>query len=561
MYHYFRSSFPSNAHTEKLLPGIRAAAEEYLEKPVEALRYSEYKLYHKIGSRVEYEASYIAHRRRANVFTVMALAEDAPKWLEELEDILWAVCDEYTWALPAHVSADYPTEDAVTRLDLFACETGAMLADVMDLLGDRLSVEVYNRVVYELRRRIIVPFLTTESPRYGNNWSAICGGCPAMVAMRLGTAEEAAEAIRKADELMANFLTSYHDDGCCLEGPLYWRYGFGFFCYYAAMARDYTGGANNWFAQKKVRSVAEFCNKFYLQDNHVIPFADASHDMYFHIGLSHFLAKEYGSIAQPDEKFELLFDDDPRHRSAELIRDFYWHDPDLKVCELSGDASFDLPDAKWYIRRNGKTVFATKGGHNLEPHNHNDVGSFFLFDDNRYILDDLGWPEYDKWYFTEKRPEYLCSGSHGHNLPIIGGNCQKPGREREASVLSVTADQVAYDISAAYDLSGVTVRRTLTFRDGKLLVADTFTGCRGMEIRERFVTRLEPVLTAETAAIENWTITADRSCRVEHSTDTFEPRLSCCKQDMKSVETAHLIDFVATPNADTWTVTFSVGRK
>ncbi len=30
---------------------------------------------------------------------------------------------------------------------------------------------------------------------------------------------------------MQDFLESYHDDGCCMEGVLYWGYGFGYFCF------------------------------------------------------------------------------------------------------------------------------------------------------------------------------------------------------------------------------------------------------------------------------------------------------------------------------------------
>ena len=38
-----------------------------------------------------------------------------------------------------------------------------------------------------------------------------------------------------------------------------------------------------------------------------------------------------------------------------------------------------LPDAQWSICRSRHGAgMAAKGGHNGEPHNHNDVGSFFI---------------------------------------------------------------------------------------------------------------------------------------------------------------------------------------
>ena len=92
-----------NAHTEKLLVKVRAAAEKYQGTAIHALPYSKFKLFMEQGSRVEYEDEYIAHRRRMNVFAVMTLAEPENEvWLSELEDALWSICDEYTWALPAH---------------------------------------------------------------------------------------------------------------------------------------------------------------------------------------------------------------------------------------------------------------------------------------------------------------------------------------------------------------------------------------------------------------------------------------------------------------------------
>jgi len=360
---------------------------------------------------------------------------------------------------------------------------------------------------------------------------------------------------------MQDFLDSYHDDGCCLEGPLYWNYGFGYFCYYADMVRDYTGGAHNWFILPKVRSIAEFRNKFYLQDQFVVPFADSSHELLMHIGLAHFLAREYDSIALPDDSFELLFDDDPRQRTMEFFRDIYWYDPDLKVNPLPENTAYDLKGAQWYIRKAGKQVFMAKGGHNDEPHNHNDIGSFALFDDNKFVFDDLGWPQYDKWYFTNARVNYICSGSHGHNLPIIGEKKQLLGKERTCTITEWTADTFGLDISSAYGLSDGTVHRKYTVKDSSLTIADTFTGCIGVELKERFVTRIQPEQGATTFTVAGWTLSADKPCTTVLSTEDFEPRLNCCKQlNMKPVETAILMDLVFVPDADEWTVTITIEK-
>jgi len=561
MYRYFKKPFPHNAHTDKLLTPARTAAQELAGTTIQALPYSLYKLYHTTGSRVEYEAVYMAHRRRLNLFTVMTLYEDDSRWLGELEDILWAVCDEYTWALPAHVAQNASAYNAIRELDLFATETGGALAEVLELLGDRLSPEVFNRVEYELRRRIITPFLTREHRQYGkSNWAAVCAGNAATVVMRLGTHDEAMDAIAHADEIMELFLESYNDDGCCLEGPLYWSYGFGYFCFYADMARDYTNGAVNWFTNPKVRTIAEFRNKFYLKDQYVIPFADSSHELTHHTGLAHFLAQEYETVRVPDERFELCFDDDPRHRFFDLLRDFYWYDETLTPDSQASDAAYDLPDAQWFIRKHNGLCFVAKGGHNGEPHNHIDVGSFILFDNGSFILDDLGWPEYTKTYFGSTRDAHLCAGAHGHSIPTVENHAQLRGRVHAGKCISMTPEHFELDLTGTYELPGVGVIRAFDFDGGQLRITDTFTGCCGKELRERFVTRFEPVRESNCVSIKDWTLTCDTPCTVEVSSDTFEPRLSVVKQNMKPVETAYLMDFVFTPGSDTCSVTFTLRR-
>lgn len=141
MKHPFVSKIPSNAHSEKLLKPIRTAAKTYLNTPVESLPYTQYVSYYKTGNRTAYEALYTEHRRRLNVFTAMVLSAEEEKWLLGLEDILWAICDEFTWALPAHVRGreQADIDEHMLTVDLFAAETAFALSEVYALLGERLA--------------------------------------------------------------------------------------------------------------------------------------------------------------------------------------------------------------------------------------------------------------------------------------------------------------------------------------------------------------------------------------------------------------------------------------
>ncbi len=79
---------------------IRGAADSARSTPLPDLPFSAYRRFDD-GDRLAYEELYF--RRRAHVTALAAEAlidPEAP--LDALADALWSICDEYTWALPAH---------------------------------------------------------------------------------------------------------------------------------------------------------------------------------------------------------------------------------------------------------------------------------------------------------------------------------------------------------------------------------------------------------------------------------------------------------------------------
>lgn len=68
--------------------------------------------------------------------------------IAELEDILWSVCDEYSWAVAAHMPG-IMTDDSVSpnTVDLFAAETAHTVAETLSLVGDELHPLVKKRCV------------------------------------------------------------------------------------------------------------------------------------------------------------------------------------------------------------------------------------------------------------------------------------------------------------------------------------------------------------------------------------------------------------------------------
>ena len=542
MKHPFPPRLPDNAHTKKLLGPIREAARAYLESPIAALPYSSYVSFWNSGNRTAYEAHYMEHRRRLNVFTAMALSSDEDKWLKGLEDILWAICDEFTWALPAHVRGREEAEfdEHVHTVDLFAAETAFALSEVYALLGERLAPLVRHRIAQEVQRRVVGSYMERQLSWPKNNWSAVCAGAIGSAMLLLGLEDIFERAKERLLTAMRLFLDSYHDDGCCLEGTLYWGYGFGYFCFFADLLRQYSKGKIDLFRDEKVHRIALFRQRTVLSGNWVLPFADAPHNLNSYIGLVSYLAREYDDAAGMDEQYESMFDDDTRYRFADFLRDFYWYNSARK--ERKQEETVCWETSQWYIHKSAPFTFACKGGDNDEPHNHNDLGGFVLFSGGQFVIDDLGWSEYYDGYFGSRRYEFLCASSRAHSVPIIDGQLQKAGKEYASKLLCHDGSGISYELSGAYGYTPLEkfVRR-FDIKENGVTLSDTVTG--NVQVTERFVTRIRPVIKENAVQIGAYQILCREAAKLSVTGETFEPRLNICKMDMQPVETAYLIDF------------------
>ena len=155
---------------------------------------------------------------------------------------------------------------------------------------------------------------------------------------------------------------------------------------------------------------------------------------------------------------------------------------------------FMLPDSQIYVSnsKNGVSL-AAKGGHNNEPHNHNDVGSFQIFKNGEEIIADIGSIEYTRdGGIIELRYKMIGPSSESHNLPIIDGKGELFGEKHRAKNFEMTKDGVKLDIAAAYNLDfmpSLMRKIGLNFENGEINLEDKFIFTEGdHEITERFVT-------------------------------------------------------------------------
>ncbi len=512
-----REKLLADAGRTRLIEEIRAEGDRMLQESDPDLPFSLFRLYRDTGERLAYERAYFERRKRLAAFALLALLEPGDeRYKQALHNTIWSVCNEFTWCLPAH----FDEQKQQTEIDLFAAETGFALSEALLLAGEELPCLLKSRIRTEVEKRIFQPFLM-EGPygweRAEHNWSAVCAGSIGAAALHLMDDEERLAAILdKVLPAMDCFLAGYGDDGVCAEGYLYWQYGFGYFVYFAQLLKASTSGKLDLFRSDKVKAIALFQQKCFTDGNTVVNFSDSLPESGIFLGLSACLQQEYAEFTMPAERLRAPYEADHCGRWAPALRNLIWSAPPSGGQEDGWpEEAYYLPDAKWLLSRaraqgGGSFSFAAKGGHNDEPHNHNDLGHFVLHADGEAYLADLGSGMYTADYFGEGRYSYWCNGSHGHSVPVIGDEHQLAGKAFSATVLEAMTgeaeDRLTLELSGAYRrglMSGL--KRQLHWKKKALpclTLTDAFSwsaegDMEGRSVVERFITLLEPTVTTE----------------------------------------------------------------
>lgn len=513
---------------QKQLQVIKSAGDEMKNTPIESLLLSDFEIFYKTGSRQEYEDRYFEHRKRLNTYALLA-AVCGGEYISLLQDAVWAVLDEFTWALPAHINRNESIFEKITHIDLFAAETGFALSEILYMTEEILAPEVSERIKYEVRRRIIEPYLSGRKNTWDtieNNWAAVCAGSVGAVFLYLAEEEEIKAAMPRLMKTISCYLCGFGDDGACVEGINYWTYGFGYFVYFAELLRRYCG--DDLFADEKVKRIALFQQKMRLKGNKTVPFSDCSDNFHHRSGLSHFLKGKYDEIIVPDDGCAQGAYGDNCHRYAHFIRDFAWRDVSLQT-EANDEYGCEyFKDASWYINKTEKYDFAAKAGTNNESHNHNDIGCFIINAGGQNIITDPGRGEYTADYFGEGRYKYFAPSALAHSVPIINGRLQKEGEEHRGSIKQADDKRLVIDFAEAYEAGELLLlERTFDFLADKITLTDRMRFQDIPEsITEHFVTEERPEKT-------------DGMVRIGGSRLIYDAEAFGCRVSEKTFETGH----------------------
>ncbi|MGZ0068745.1 heparinase II/III domain-containing protein [Microbacterium arborescens] len=460
---------------------------------------------HRDGDRDGYEQQVFARQRRLSRAVVAALSDDDPRYLDEVADGVWLLCEQSTWCWPAHDDT-YARHRSVLAtvtdpfLDLGAGEVVGQLAWIDHVLGRRLDERypgLRQRIRHEARTRVIEPFLSRRDwhwlglDGHVHNWNPWIHGNVLVAGLVLcEEGDERDQLVALVAQGLDRYVAALPADGAIDEGYAYWWNG----ACRALEALDLLAYATDgaWDPVPEVEALREtvaFPHRSHLGGPWYVNLADGPArppaDQPWHA--LHRAARAVGDGEARRHAVAQHRNDVPATEEAGLGRllraltDDTWLAETREASPLPADVW--LPSTQVWLARghagsaSGLTI-VMKGGHNDENHNHNDVGSIIVASDGVPVIVDAGRPTYTAQTFGPDRYDIWTMQSDWHSVPRISGAAQPHGRAFAASdpVLVRTDDTTALDleIGGAYPAGSVRSwrRRAAHHRSGHVTIDD-----------------------------------------------------------------------------------------
>lgn len=503
---------------------IVAEGERYLGYEYPVIRATDFMNFKRTGNRVAYEDLFFARRHALNGLLLAECVEYKGRFLDDIINGIFVICEESGWQLPPHNSYIRDTPQLILPdatnpvVDLFAAETGALLALASTLLKDALdevSPFIVTRIQHELSTRIITPYLTRHFWWMGKgeepmcNWTVWCTQNVLLTAFLGAFDDQTRRAVfQKAAASCDYFLKDYGDDGCCDEGAQYYRHAG--LCLFGALdiLNRVSGGCFvPLFQWEKIQNIASYILNVHVDDKYYFNFADCS-PVAGRAGVREFL---FGKATDQEALMHFAardFQTEGRLYTDEVNQiNLYYRLKTLFTYEeiVRYDASAPIlhkdifyPSVGLFIVHDGVLSLAVKAGDNDDSHNHNDTGSLTLYKNGKPVLVDIGVESYTQKTFSPNRYEIWTMQSGYHNLPTINGTDEKDGSSYCATNVKVeltgSTPNISMELATAYPLSDVSYSRSVSL-DKQTHTVHVQDNTNAKQVILNFITYEKPQVT------------------------------------------------------------------
>lgn len=455
--------------------------EAYLNYAYPALPATDFMIFRRTGNRSYFESKYFRKRHVLSTLVLAECVEYQGRFLDDIINGIFSICEESAWQIPAHNTyvrgmpqAILPDHSAPI-LDLFACETGALMACVAYFLGDaleRFSPFLTKRIYHELDMRILQPYLNEHFWWMGrgdepmNNWTTWCTQNTVIAAFLSPiSVEKKQQILSKAAGSCDYFLKDYGDDGCCDEGAQYYRRAGLTLFQTLDIFNQITGGHfQPLFEETKIRNIAAYILNVHVHDKYYFNFADCS-AVPGRCGVAEYLFGK--ATAQPDLSYfaakdfqasgGLLYKDEMSQINLYTRAQTIFHHSRVMAEDTSAPIIHQdifYSSVGLWIAHGHEFALAVKAGDNDDNHNHNDAGSFILYKNGNPVFIDIGVESYTQKTFSAERYEIWTMQSGYHNLPTIYGADQQAGANFRATQVTTQPDashpQISMELITAY---------------------------------------------------------------------------------------------------------------
>lgn len=501
-------SFPAVA--PPLSPAIQTAliqrAAHALALPWSPLPATSYLRYTRQGDRSQFEEAYFSRRRKLCALTLGEWVQNDRRFTDEIVDGIWGICEETAWQLPAHNTYIRDTQSLplpnMSRpiLDLFACETAALLSLIPSLLRpslDAISPLICERIRDEIGRRILTPYLKEHFWWMGDGKEPLCNWTPwctqNILLAAFSTQQPQAIKRRVVEQAVYSldcFLKEYGEDGCCEEGAYYYRHS-GLTLWGALTILNAVSGGcfRSLFQERKIRNIADYIAKVHIQDDWYLNYADCSAKPGVCTAREFLFGRDTENPAlmslaaydcRRDANWDLPEEINLWYRLLTVLHRQQILDYQQKHPSVVPPSGVFYPSTGLWIARRGAWCVSVRAGDNGGIHGHNDAGSLIVYREKHPFLIDLGLQSYTAKTFSSERYQIWLMRSDWHNLPTINGAVQENGRAYGVQILSNKPNtEIAMELSPAYPAQKQPFsyqRRVCLSQAGELTVTERCTG-------------------------------------------------------------------------------------